>query len=604
MKHKMSREGWKPSDGIVLEDAAQKALVAEGNELVTAGPGSGKTELLAQKACYLIQTGACPKPYRILAISFKKDSATTLFDRVKQRCGKETAGRFSSYTFDGFAKIILDHFLDALPTQCRPSRDYELNNVEMIQALTGIPKQRTTDALLNRAALPLVGSSCENTLWKKLLEGTGPKGTSQLTFQMAFRLVLYLVETNSDVATLIRDTFACVFLDEYQDTTELQYALIKELFLNDRTCVTAVGDSKQRIMLWAGAMPKAFERFKSDFSPKSFELLMNHRSAPRLVDLQTRMYKSLGEQPHPVATSSAWEPDDGKVSLLISEDPSDESKYLAQDITDKIRDGLPAREICILCKQKPKDYTVGLVKELAGNGIRARCENEVQDLLSDDLVILVLDILLISIGSGDSSIRASAEQAIALIMGVLEKQSAERYQMFLVELSELYQETYILCKNTKCKNDLEKVMQHVLDSLGRDAISSNYPAYRQPLSFKKLTDTLSRYLWSEMEEAHGMEAGIKSLLGDGVVPIMTIHKSKGLEFDSVYLVGLEDSAFWNFKYQPDEDRCAFFVALSRAQRQATFTFCRHRMGRDQSHDGINEFFELLSNDKVATVIRI
>ena len=64
---------------------------------------------------------------------------------------------------------------------------------------------------------------------------------------------------------------------------------------------------------------------------------------------------------------------------------------------------------------------------------------------------------------------------------------------------------------------------------------------------------------------------------------MTIHKSKGLEFDSVYLVGLEDSAFWNFKYQPDEDRCAFFVALSRAQRQATFTFCRHRMGRDQSH---------------------
>ena len=86
---------------------------------------------------------------------------------------------------------------------------------------------------------------------------------------------------------------------------------------------------------------------------------------------------------------------------------------------------------------------------------------------------------------------------------------------------------------------------------------------------------------------------------------MTIHKSKGLEYDAVYFVGLEDSAFWNFKNQPDEDRCTFFVALSPAKEKILFTFCKcHHTSKypKQSHDQINKFFELLKTPGVATVI--
>ncbi|WVV49583.1 UvrD-helicase domain-containing protein [Pseudomonas sp. NA13] len=74
------------------------------NRSVIAGPGAGKTELLAQRAAFLLQTDAAPSPRRILAISFKRDAASNLAARVRQRCHHTHASRFDSMTFDAFAK--------------------------------------------------------------------------------------------------------------------------------------------------------------------------------------------------------------------------------------------------------------------------------------------------------------------------------------------------------------------------------------------------------------------------------------------------------------------------------------------------------------------
>ena len=94
--------------------------------LVFAGPGAGKTELLAQRACFLLQTSTCPPPYRILAISFKREAAENLRARVILRCGRELAARFDSMTFDAFGKDLVDRFRLALPPDLRPSPDYEI----------------------------------------------------------------------------------------------------------------------------------------------------------------------------------------------------------------------------------------------------------------------------------------------------------------------------------------------------------------------------------------------------------------------------------------------------------------------------------------------
>ena len=88
---------------------------------------------------------------------------------------------------------------------------------------------------------------------------------------------------------------------------------------------------------------------------------------------------------------------------------------------------------------------------------------------------------------------------------------------------------------------------------------------------------------------------------------MTIHKSKGLEYSAVYFLGLEDSAFWSFTKQPEEDRCAFFAALSRAKESFVFAFYKKRSTlprQDQRHYHINELFDLLQQPGIANVIHV
>src|SRR5437870_1807083 len=118
---------WRPQGVADLEPRAWEALrQTERSVLVTAGAGAGKTEFLAQKATYLLQTGLCPAPKRILAISFKRDAARNLAERVAQRCPPEQARRFNPYTFAAFAKGFVDRFRSAIPEPYRPPADYRI----------------------------------------------------------------------------------------------------------------------------------------------------------------------------------------------------------------------------------------------------------------------------------------------------------------------------------------------------------------------------------------------------------------------------------------------------------------------------------------------
>src|SRR4051794_23008330 len=97
------------------------------NVVVAAGPGAGKTELLAQRADFLLRTGACPYPRRILAISFKVDAARNLRERVRKRSGMQYAGRFDSFTFHAFAKRMIDNYRPALVGQNELRPDYRID---------------------------------------------------------------------------------------------------------------------------------------------------------------------------------------------------------------------------------------------------------------------------------------------------------------------------------------------------------------------------------------------------------------------------------------------------------------------------------------------
>ncbi len=302
-------EEWRPAGIDDLEPAAWKALREEGNICVVAGPGAGKTEFLAQRAAYLLQTSICVFPYKILAISFKKDAKRNLGDRVAERCSPEQAARFNSMTYDGFAKSLVDRFLPAIPTHWRPERHYQiapagvqdyrgfLDGIQgddgprewVAEAKAILPKNFEKNYLAMMAlsnGRPKPGSAKAWAVchwWEKNLREIKP---SALNFVMIVRLAELLLRSNEKIRKALRLTYPFVFLDEFQDTTYAQYALVKTDFNGSNSVLTAVGDDKQRIMVWAGARSDAFEKFKEDFGCKRVPLAANYRSTKELVQIQ------------------------------------------------------------------------------------------------------------------------------------------------------------------------------------------------------------------------------------------------------------------------------------------------------------------------------
>ena len=372
-------DDWIPCDGIILEEAAQRAVKSNKHVLVIAGPGAGKTELLAQKAAFLFQTNSCRYPQKILAISFKKDAAQNLLERVIKRCGEEVRDRFSSLTYDAFSKSILDHFLYALPERYRPAPDYLVNDNKTIEAafiragfrnlknLSPSKLKTYYDNILSSVNLSSWGNGIGERAWNHLLHGFDGN-QSTLSFKMIGLLADYIIQTNPRIKAALQQTYSYVFLDEFQDTTTFQYNFVNRCFGSSNTVITAVGDNKQRIMLWAGAMIQIFNTFNSEFAPEPCRLIMNHRSAPRLVHLQREMYASLNEAQREIHYSEKWNPNDGEISLLICEDERHEATAVSADIIQKIRDEVQPSDICILCKQLPEKYSQLIIAEFQKNG--------------------------------------------------------------------------------------------------------------------------------------------------------------------------------------------------------------------------------------------
>lgn len=606
---------WKPCDEIKLEENADFVVRLPDNILVAAGPGAGKTELLAQKASYLFQTNTCTEPQKILAISFKKDAAENLKKRVSKRCGTETENRFISMTFDAFSKSILDHFIFALPQSLRPLQTYSINDDEVIDAAfrkAGFTnsynwsKSRVKnyyDGILSAVQLPFSKDDFAEKVWGYLLKGFDCHNAT-LSFKMICILAEYIIRTNPKIKHCLQTTYKYVFLDEFQDTTNLQYELVKQCFLESGSIITAVGDNKQRIMLWAGARKNIFNDFEKDFKSKTKNLIMNHRSAPRLVDLQRKMYASLNEKDSIVNVSDKWNPNDGEISLLIAENEQQEAAVLSKHISSRISEGIEPNKLCVLCKQTPQKYTKELIEELSKNNIYARVENDYQDIQKEVIVEMLMSLLRLAVNILNPQDWEFIVLTTLELWNIDPLQPNDDYFKMQDSLSDEIKQIKVLMQGVQNKRDFHQLLEHALKFWGMANIKASFPTYQQGDYIKQILTKFQNLIWEELETTKmDWTLSLENFQGLHSVPIMTIHKSKGLEYDVVYFVGLEDSAFWNFSNQPDEDRCAFFVALSRAKKEVFFTFSKSRDSTMQRHDKINEFFELLKTPGIAKIIQ-
>lgn len=137
-------------------------------------------------------------------------------------------------------------------------------------------------------------------------------------------------------------------------------------------------------------------------------------------------------------------------------------------------------------------------------------------------------------------------------------------------------------------------------------MNSKFPKYNREYLNKVLKKLYDEF-WKIYQTTYDLNISLDTLIGKDTIPVMTIHKSKGLEYHTVVFIGLEDRAFWTYNSQASEDNCAFFVALSRAKERVIFTFSKTRPDkynklRQQYFHNIKPIIETLSNSKIVVEV--
>lgn len=599
-------DDWFPKGVIKLEDAALEVVKDVTNCLVIAGPGAGKTELLAQKLDYLFSTNKCISPKKILALSFKTDAAANLKDRVKKRYGDEYASRFTSLTYSAFEKRILDQFRDVLPEDIRPSRDYLIEDWDTIKELLSINGINVNGCKMsdirNFVENIILNDGNTHKLKKDLLKGT-QDNKPVLLYRQITKLSTQIIATNEYIRKALQMTYDFVFLDEFQDTTYAQYNLLKNCFLGSSCKLTAVGDNKQAVMRWAGAKPDIFPDYIRDFNSNEYQLLMNHRSVPKLVEFQKEVHQILNSNHSSIQTNNYPEFQEGEITLFEFENESLEAELIANDIESKIQRGIRPSEICILAKQKVDDYSSKLITTLSSKGIKARIENEYQELLKDPTCNLLLDLISCSQGKRDPLIWENISNFYGNINGIDEFTDELILAKSYKEIDNIVSDiTYLISNSIPNEESMLNLIDCIIEKIDEKRIISNFSIYNGKSDLDIIVKNFSMLLYKEYSQTQGEWLDIVSSFKDeNSIPIMTIHKSKGLEYEVVYFLGLEDSAFWNFNNQPEEDKSAFFVALSRAKSYLIFTYCKLRNNRSQNNRNINEIYSLLIQSSLVDV---
>ena len=522
-------EAWEPADGLTLEPNALLAAKERTRSLaLTAGPGAGKTEVLAQRADFLLRTGTCRYPKRILAISFKVDASVNLKERVKRRCNSELATRFDSHTFHAFAKRIIDRF--------RP-------------ILTG---NETLD----------VGY--------KIVERNVRASRKEIEFADLVPLAIRILQNSVMARNAIRQTYSDVFLDEFQDCTNKQYELLKLAFKDTNIRLTAVGDTKQKIMGWAGAMDGIFQAFVEDFSAAPLNMYRNFRSKPRLLRLQNEIIRKL--DPSSVMPDEQLAGDEGEIVAWRFEDSHKEADYLADLIEGWIKtEQLPPAEIAVLVRNQLDLYADRLMAALEARGIPFRNEQQMQDITVETAARLIVDYLSCLYGKrepkawirlmnqlipfADEDIQSNARKDLDRLIMQQRKE---------ITAAELVDEPY---------SGWWDFVRVFLKQVSIETLVSLSPDYESQDRLKEVVRDTKARISELLKLEPDLPKALERFSDDQVVRILTIHKSKGLEFDSVIIMAIENELFFG---NQDENRCAFFVGVSRAKKRLILTHANQR----------------------------
>jgi superfamily I DNA/RNA helicase len=397
----------------------------------------------------------------------------------------------------------------------------------------------------------------------------GPSRT-QIEFGDLVPLAIQILQSSKIARNAIRQTYSDIFLDEFQDCTNLQYDLVKLAFQGTSIRLTAVGDTKQKIMAWAGALDGIFQTFANDFNAVSLNMYRNFRSKPQLLRVQNEIIRTL--DPDSVMPDEQLDGDEGEVYAWRFEDSCKEAVYLADLINGWINtEQLPPAEIAVLVSKQLELYVDHLMTELEARGIPYRNEQQLQDITIEPAARLIVDYLSCLYG------KREPKAWIRLMNQLIPFADEEIQSSARKDLDQLIKKQRKRVSDAKHTDspfsDWAQLAIEFLKYIGSKMLVALSPDYE---TRERLNDVI-RETFARIKELLKSEPDLPKALGrfadDQAVRILTIHKSKGLEFDSVIIMAVENEIFFG---KQDENRCAFFVGVSRAKRRLILTHADQR----------------------------
>lgn len=571
--------------------------------LVVAGAGAGKTKTVAERIRRLIESGVPAS--RIIAITFTNKAAKELRERVNN------PGVFAS-TFHSLGVHILRDHAQAIGLNRHFTifdKDDAVREVKDILVEKGLdPKQIEPRRVLgaiskakgnghNRVdygqqAQPSFFNDTVFNVWEAYDQRL--RDQKALDFDDLLLKTAELLESRAEVLNHYRERWHYLHIDEYQDTNAIQYRLAK-LLTGDRQNICVVGDVDQSIYSWRGADFRNLLRFEQDY-PKAKVVLLeeNYRSTKTILAAANEVIKKNRERHDKNLFTNNQEGE--MIGLMIGLDEKEEAQLVAESAARHIRSGTKAGDIAVLYRANFQSRVIeeaflraDVPYQVLGTKFFER--QEIKDVLAyiraalnpDDIVSTKRVINLPPRGLGKvtlAKIFSGQEDGLANSIKI-------KLDGFRANLSTIRKAAKIEKPSQLIKTVIE---QSGLGAMWRSGASDDLERLENA---KELATLALRY--DELPD----NTGIEKLLDDAAlasdqdsldekdqkrdgVRLMTVHAAKGLEFNYVYVVGMEQNLFPHQGFDRDEERDSeeerrlFYVAITRARQKLYLSYAQMR----------------------------
>lgn len=594
------------------ERQREAVLHTKGPLLIVAGAGAGKTKTVTHRIIHLINQGV--KPENILAVTFTNKAAKEMSERVGHMLSGNPS-RPMIATFHSLAVKILRenaekigfnrHFviLDDADTNSLIREVLKDLNIDPKQNPIRMFKSVISTQKNNFVTLEEFGRKAESynaqviaRVWQKYEEKKiKEKG---MDFDDLLLKTVLLFQNHKEVLDHYQERFKYIHVDEYQDTNTVQYLLTK-LLAKKYGNICVVGDGDQNIYSWRGADITNILNFEEDYPGAKVILLeQNYRSTKNIIEVANSIIRKNKQRKD---KNLFTENEDGElISLFEGYNDKYEAEFVADKVTELIDKGVNPNDIAVLYRANFQsrlfeEYMLKYSLPYQVLGVRFFDRKEIKDVLSYLRASLNPDSL--------SDIRRIInEPKRGLGKTTLDKFFAGQESILPLKTRLKIKSFYESLEKIKNFAESHKPSETIAYTIKESGIEADLQKsgleddLERLENVKELITFATKY--DELEKMEGVEllleeaalASDQDTLSETVkkkpkngVKLMTVHASKGLEFEYVFIVGLEDDLFphgkksMNRDYNEEEERRLFYVAVTRSKKKLFLSYATIRM---------------------------